>query len=144
MGLEASSDVKGTLGTFNPVPSACNHGIVIERRRSDMSGGNNGGWQDSPVMSALRDIPLHRLTSGCKNDCVSDFTASALTNRAPHAVGTSTRFNNCLREGTTRSEIHHPLYHFLSCPLPVFRRFTATEWIAAALRRDDGAEASAR
>jgi hypothetical protein len=63
---EPSSDVKGTLGTFNPVPSACNHGIVTERRRSDMSGGNNGGWQDSPVMSALRDIPLHRLTSGCK------------------------------------------------------------------------------
>ena len=50
---EPSSDVKGTRRTFNPVPFACNSGVFIEQRRSGMSAGVNGGWQDSPAASAL-------------------------------------------------------------------------------------------
>jgi hypothetical protein len=50
---EPSSDVKGTLGTFNPVPFACNNGIFKERRRSGRSAGITGGGQDSPAASGL-------------------------------------------------------------------------------------------
>ena len=64
MGLKASSDVKGTLGTFNPVPFACSNGNFIERRRSGMSAGMTNGGRDRLAASALRDIPLHRLTLG--------------------------------------------------------------------------------
>ena len=85
-----------------------------------MSAGTTGARQDCLAASALREIPLHRLTLGCKTDIVSDFTA-----RPEHLQQALDPFNACCREGTTRSEISHSLYQFLSCPLPVTRRVYA-------------------
>jgi hypothetical protein len=85
----ASSDVKGTPRTFNPIPSAHRNEIVMERRRSGMSAEFGGDWQDSSAASALGDIPLHRLTFGCKIESVSDFTSSESAGRAPHAADSS-------------------------------------------------------
>ncbi len=126
---ESSSDVKDTLGTFNPVPFACNNGIFKERRRSGRSAGITGSWQDSLASSALRDIPLHRLTLGCKHGSVSDSTASALNDREPHAVGSSPVSATVPGRGQHVRKIPHSLYQFLSCPLPASRwvHVTGTE-----------------